>query len=65
MRKKNYVIKYDRVFFENKWKEPHRSNSGLKFGIMEWWSGPCDFCYKFSIFGFEMSIWFKRIFNEV
>lgn len=55
---KNYKIKYDRVFIQNNWKD--KSNSGLIFGVMKWWAGPSYFCYKFAIFGFEISFWFKR-----
>jgi len=64
MKKKNYKIVYRRVYFQNKWKDKHRNNSGLIFGISEWWAGLCDFCYKFAAFGFEVSIWFKRIFDK-
>lgn len=65
MKNNNYKIEYHRIYFENKWKNRFRQDSGLIFGIMKWWAGPCDYCYKFSVFGFELSIWFKRIFNEL
>lgn len=63
MKKKNYKTKFRRVYLQNKWK--YRSNSSLIFGISEWWAGPCDYCYKFAAFGFEVSIWFERIFDKL
>jgi len=64
MRKKDYKTKYSRIYLQNKWKDKYSNNGGLIFGISEWWAGTCDYCYKFAAFGFELSIWFERIFDK-
>lgn len=58
-----YTTKYRRLYFQNNWKD--KSNSGLIIGVMKWWAGPCDYCYKFAIFGFELSVWYERKFTNI
>jgi len=70
-RSKNYkpmkkeVIKFRRIFLQNRWRQPKYSRNGswVPFGYQIWWAGPCDFCHKLCLFGIDISVWFKREFK--
>lgn len=62
--KRKPKIKFRRFAFINRWNFKRRYNTSdwVIIGIQKWWAGPCDFCYKLCIFGFDFHIWFERIF---
>lgn len=57
-------ITYDRTYFSNRWNQRKyaRNSDWVIFGFSTRWASPYDFCYRFSFFGLELSVWFNREF---
>lgn len=57
-------ISFERIFFNNRWKQKKYSRNcdWVIIGISKNWFGPTSFCYKISFFGFDLNIWFLREF---
>lgn len=59
------TTKFERIAFLNRWKlkKYSRNCDWTIIGISVWWSSPESYCYKFCFFGFEVNLWFERIFK--
>lgn len=55
-------VKLRRINLINRWKDRYKGDWVI-FGLQIWWAGPEDFCYKLCFLGFDLQIWFKRIFK--
>jgi hypothetical protein len=63
---KKETIKYERIYFKNRWKE-HKYSRNCDWtiiGVSKWWCSPYNFCYKLCFFGLEVHIWFNRTIHK-
>jgi hypothetical protein len=62
MSKTRYKHKFSHIWAYNRWRAPHYSRPGdwVIIGISVRWFSWEEYSYRFSFFGLEMSIWFKR-----
>ena len=57
-------IEFDRVSVINRWRMKKYSRNGdwVVFGLSKWWASFENYCWKISLFGVDVQIWFKRRF---
>lgn len=59
-----YTVKFEKFHFYNRWKNKYPSDDWTIFGVSKWWFGAESYSYKICLFGLELHIWYKRIFNN-
>jgi len=59
-----YKSKLREVIFYNRWKQRKHSRNGdwTLFGLSRWACSYEEYSYKLCFFGFEVHLWFKKIF---
>lgn len=64
--KESVKIRFDEIRFMNRWKDRHwaRPSDWVLIGISTRWFAYDMFCWRFSFFGFDVSIWFKKIYPK-
>lgn len=58
-------ITYDHLFFRNRWIEKYPNCDWVIIVLSVKWISPTQFCYKLSLFGLDLSIWFNREFIKI
>ena len=63
MKRTKYILKFDELHINNRWKKPfwNRTGSWVLFGFSKSYFSPIELEYIIHLFGFDFRFWFNRI----